>query len=55
MTLNAYESSSNFSSTTFASNALKVYKLAIKNKKKKDNIFKRIIKKFKGEKNVNSR
>ena len=55
MTLNAYESSNNFSSTTFASNALKVYKLAIKNKKKKDNIFKRIIKKFKGEKNVNSR
>ena len=55
MALNAYESSSNFSSTTFASNALKVYKLAIKNKKKKDNIFKRIIKKFKGEKNVNNR
>ncbi len=55
MTLNAYESSNNFSSTTFANNALKVYKLAIKNKKKKDNVFKRIIKKFKGEKNVNSR
>ena len=55
MSLNAYESSHNYSSTTFASNILKVYKLAIKNKKSKKNIFQRVIKKIKGEKNVSSR
>ena len=55
MASNAYESSHNYSSTTFASNVLKVYKMAIKNKKKKKNIFRRAIDKIKGDKNVNSR
>ncbi len=55
MALNAYESSHNYSSTAFASNVLKVYKLAIKNKKKKENIFKRMFYKIKGEKNVSNR
>ena len=55
MALDAYESSHNYSSTTFAKNVLNVYKLAIKNKKNKKNIFKRVIDKFKGEKNVNNR
>ena len=55
MSDDAYESSHNYSSQTFASNVLKVYKLAIKNKKKKENIFKRMFKKIKGEKNVSNR
>lgn len=55
MSADAYESSHNYSSQTFASNVLKVYKLAIKNKKKKENIFKRMFKKIKGEKNVSNR
>ncbi len=55
MSLNAYGSSHNYSSTTFAKNVLKVYKEAIKNKKTKKNIFKRMLDKIKGDKNVSNR
>ena len=55
LSTNAYESSHNYSSTTFASNALSVYKIAIKNKKNKINFLKKLILKIRRKDNVNNR
>ena len=55
LSTNAYESSHNYSSTTFASNALSVYKMAIKNKKNKINFLKKLILKIRRKDNVNNR
>ena len=55
LSTNAYESSHNYSSTTFASNALSVYKMAIKNKKNKTNFLKKLILKIRRKDNVNNR
>ena len=55
LSTNAYESSHNYSSTTFASNALSVYKMDNKNKKNKINFLKKLILKIRRKDNVNNR
>ena len=50
LSINAYESSLKFSNKVFASNVLKIYKIAIKKGRK--HLFKRL---FKGDKNDSSR